>query len=241
MQMTELTVHAVEFDAVRYRSLLFDVASEEEFAAIPDLNGWLPLAAAWRAPRVLVDEDRIEGFEAQTDPDIWHLSSMGQALVMQPSIVERLQPFLTLSGELLPLRTASGDLELQALNVLNVLRVEECIDLSVRAEERAHWLTEVRERMSLEQMSAEDYADLLRGAAEGDPWPVLYPDFVEAGLGRIPTFFRVDRLTASIFLLDRDDEDDTLLRRLDRLGITGLTVRQVWSSQTGAEDINFLG
>jgi hypothetical protein len=76
-------------------------------------------------------------------------------------------------------------------------------------------------------MPAEDYERLLLGAADGDPWPLLYPDFVCERLRFDPSFFRIDRLPASIFLLDLAGADDTLLRRIQRVGLTGLTFMKV--------------
>ena len=54
-----------------------------------------------------------------------------------------------------------------------------------------------------------------------------YPDFVCERLRFDPSFFRIDRLPASIFLLDLAGADDTLLRRIQRVGLTGLTFMKV--------------
>jgi hypothetical protein len=85
---------------------------------------------------------------------------------------------------------------------------------------------------------AEAAAAARAGLARGDPFPYLAPAFIAESLEIPATFFRVDRLTASKFLLERDDDEDTLLRRIERFGITGLDLRLVWSSETGPADWN---
>jgi hypothetical protein len=40
------------------------------------------------------------------------------------------------------------------------------------------------------------------------------------------------------FLLEREDEEHTLLRRIDDLAMTGLARTKLWSSDTGAERLN---
>jgi hypothetical protein len=224
------TVYYVAFDVEHYHSLLFDVASDAEFAEIPDLHG-RRVADVWPTPAVIVHEA-----EGGADPDFWHLFSMGQAVVVAAPLVERLEPFLSIAGELLPLTPRNRPHPLLALNVLTNLPVDECIDLEQRADERAQALADLRRRVD-----ADDYAAILEGAADGDPWPVLYPDFVADRLDFAPSFFRVDRLPASIFLLDWDEAEDTLLRRITRLALEGLAFERVWSTESGAEAVNFLG
>lgn len=223
--MSEATVYVVDCDVVQYRSLLYDLP-EHQLAQVPDLVG-TPTAASWPSPPVYIDN------YDEPSPDVWHLTTIGKALVMTPAVIRRLEPFVSMAGELLVLRNNTGEeWDFFVLNVLKLLDHKLCIDTSHGAEERKQLLAKYAD-----YLSSDDYDGLLRNATAGDPYPVLYPAFIPDCLVEEPTFFRVDRLTSTLFLLDRDS-DDTLLRRIERLGITGLVFDKVWSSETGPENIN---
>jgi hypothetical protein len=223
------SVYYVGFEVERFQSLLFDVADDEEFAAIPDLVGG-PLRDVWPTPPVYTDVPELP------EPDIWHLTSMGQALVVTPPVVEKLEPFLTAAGELLPLRNHTGGRhEFLAYNALRVLVDRECIDLERRAAEREQMLK------IYGSLVDDDLADMADDAGHPDPWPVLYPDFIAERLPSEPGLFRVNRLPSTLFLLDHDDAADTLLRRFTTFQLQGLSFLKVWSSSDGAVEINLLG
>jgi hypothetical protein len=223
------SVFYVGFEVERFQSLLFDVAGDEEFATIPDLVG-RPLRDVWPTPPVYTHVPQLP------EPDIWHLTSMGQALVVTPPVVEKLDPFLTAAGELLPLLDhTGGQREFLAYNPLRVLMDRECIDLERRAAEREQMLR------IYASYHDEDFGDMMDDAGHSDPWPVLYPDFIAERLPSEPGLFRVNRLPATLFLLDHDDAADTLLRRFTTFQLQGLSFLKVWSSSDGAVEINFLG
>lgn len=87
----------------------------------------------------------------------------------------------------------------------------------------------------------EDYDALVQDVHEGELYPLLYPAFIADQLPTVPTLFTIDRFSPDIFLLDHEDEVNTLLRRIDEFGITGLARQMVWSSETGPERLNLFG
>ena len=222
--VSELTVYHVGGD-LGYRSLLYDL-SGEEFDRVPQFDG-TPLRETWPTPPVYVDN------YLAPSPDVWHLASAFALAVTSP-VVERLEPFLSLAGELLPLENHTGEeWEFLVMNILNVLDVHECIDISYSAEDRIRLLEEQDRRMI-----EAGHPELVGGVRDrDDPYPLLYPAFVADALGE-PTLFRVSRLAAAIFCLERDDREDSFQRRVERLGITGLLFDRVWSSVTGPEPVN---
>jgi hypothetical protein len=226
--MTDVTVYRVHADAERYRGLLLDASEAEPLlTGEPAPDG--SIAAVWRTPPVVID--RPEG----ESPDIWQLSSLAMTPVMTPSVIERLEPFLSVTGELLPLNnTTSEAWNFLALHVLRVLPVSDCLDFSVGAGLRERQL-----RSALELTGTENTDEAVRArASRGDPWPYLAPAFIADSLDLPPAFFKIDRLPATLLLLDRQDEPDTLLRRIEAFALNGLVFEQVWSSETGPEDVN---
>jgi len=98
---------------------------------------------------------------------------------------------------LLPLTNHIGEeWEFYALNVLNTLDHEECIDAAFGEEKRKRLLQE-----DAALLDPEDLQQLLAGVAAGNPYPYLAPVFVPDRLGE-PTFFRVRRLPGTLFVLD---------------------------------------
>jgi hypothetical protein len=229
--MSEVAVYWIWADVSTYRSLLFDLAELPRevlfFHASSKLESW----PSPPPPVYIDDEEYIDTRDVETNPDIWDLSG-GSTVATTPKIIERLEPFLSMSAEMLPLENRTGEeLELLALNVVNQLDTEQCLDLSLGEEERKRLVDE-----AAADLSQSDAEELRRGLAQGDPWPVLYPAFRPDCLGE-PTFFTVSRLP-TIFCLERSDRDDSLLRRLAEFQVTGLGSTKVWSSVTGAEPIN---
>lgn len=223
------TVYFVDFDVGGYRSLLLDI-SEDEFDQLPALDGQIA-AEVWPTPPVIIEPSTFDF----PSPDVWHLMSIGKAPVVTAEVADRLEPFISAAGELLPLRNNTpvrGDF--YALNVLNQVSMES-LDLSYGADERGRLLDEYASLLS-----ADDYRNVMEGVKEGNPWPVLYPAFISGRLVSVSTFFRVTGLQSVIFVLDRDGDDDTLSQRIQAFEITGLTLVKVWSSETGPEDLNLL-
>lgn len=224
-----LTVYLIDFDVGRFHSLSLDL-SDAEFAAVPDLNGHSSVARNWPTPPVHLENPTGER------PDLWHLYVSGAAFAIGEE-ADSLEPLLSGTGEFLPLETSHiGITDLQAFNVLTRLRVETCMDLSRGARERDELL-----RIYASQAEPEDYAGLLADAEDGDPWPVLYPEFIASELPQLPSLFRVDRLPSTLFLLENDDAEDRLLRRLVDYDVQGATYHRIWSSATGGVPMNLLG
>ncbi len=67
--------------------------------------------------------------------------------------------------------------------------------------------------------------------------PFLAPAFIADELGHALTFFRVEGLSR-IFVLDQNEANDSLLRRIKARGLTGVASEPVWSSASGPRDIN---
>jgi len=65
----------------------------------------------------------------------------------------------------------------------------------------------------------------------------LYPRFLEH---RLPDsgLFLLPQLSGKIFYVDRDDDERTLRGRLEECRLTGMSFVPVWSSATGAADVN---
>jgi hypothetical protein len=65
----------------------------------------------------------------------------------------------------------------------------------------------------------------------------LYPRFLEH---RLPDsgLFLLPQDSVKIFSVDRDDDDETLLGRIEELGLTGMSFVHVWSTTGGAEPLN---
>jgi hypothetical protein len=62
--------------------------------------------------------------------------------------------------------------------------------------------------------------------------------FREQALPEHTSLFRIG--LRALYLLDDLDAPDTLLRRIERFGLTGLELLPVWSSEGGPEDVNLL-
>jgi hypothetical protein len=62
-----------------------------------------------------------------------------------------------------------------------------------------------------------------RGAAE--------PAFIAHRLDE-PTLFRVPQITGGLFCLERDDADDSFMRRIAARGLAGLVFEEVWQGDT---------
>jgi len=200
--------------------------SDEEFARLPALSG-APVAERWPVVGAHVSN------ETALTPDIWHVTLMSDAFAMLPEVAERLEPFLSQAGELLALGVEPLGLDLLALNVLAPLDVHAVIDTSASDADR-----EAEIATYVDLLPAEDHRQMVESMRAGELWPVLYPVFKPDALDRAPTFFKIDRLSGAIFLLDLDDESDTLLRRIQALGITGLVFDKIWSSASGPEEVN---
>jgi hypothetical protein len=233
LSMSEIAVYWIWGNVSTYRSLLFDLPELPRellfFSASSKQESW----PSPPPPVCIDDEEYINSKDVVTNPDIWDLSG-GSTLATTPQIIERLEPFISMSAEVLALENRTGEeLDLFALNVVNQLDTDQCMDLSVGEEERRRLVEEAASDVAT---SDADARELRRGLAQGDPWPVLYPAFRPDCLGE-PTFFTVSRL-GNIFCLERSDRDDSLLRRLAKFQVTGLGCTKVWSSVTGAEPIN---
>lgn len=223
---TAMSVYLVHGDVEKFQSLVLPL-SDEEFAALPDLAGYR-VADRWPMPPVHVEN------ELAPEPDIWHLSTLSKSFAMSRDVIERLEPFISSAGELLPLRAGDSTVpELFALNILDPLDVHVVIDVAASDEERGIELASYKG-----SVPQEEYDAIIADAQAGDPWPALYPAFIAGGLREASTFFKINRLPGSVFLLDRTDEGDTLLRRINRFAVTGLRIIRVWSSETGPERVN---
>jgi hypothetical protein len=218
------TIYVVHGDVENYQSLVLSL-TDAEYRRVPELTG-RPVQDTWIPPPV-ESEDL-----ALPKPDVWRVSTPPKTFAMSPTVVERLEPFISMAGELLPLCFAQE--ELFALNLLEPIEVGAVLDLAANAAERRAEVERVAD-----SLPSADYRALVEALEAGDPWPVLQPVFREENLALEPTFFKIDRLPASWFLNDPPGED-TLLPRIEALGITGLMLQKVWSRATGPEPINLL-
>jgi hypothetical protein len=218
--VTGLSVHTVRADLERFRSLLLDLP-EEEFGS--------PRSRLDAAPPVYIDN-----FDAPS-PDVWQLTSMGNIFVVTPNVIEKLEPFLSLAGELVALRNATNEAwEFRALRITNLFNLEDCVDVSFGHVERMRLLKE-----SLKSATREEAELVTARVAAGDPFPFLAPAFRVKCFTEAPaTLFQLDRLRGTVFLLDRDDRSDTMLRRIEQLNISGLQLDCVWSSESGPRGTN---
>lgn len=231
-------VYAVGADH-RYQDLLL-YSSEGEFAALPDLGG-VKTADTWTPPRAYLDmEEYADGRASdRPQPDIWGVVAKGRWLAMSGDVIERLEPFISLVAEALPLESECAiGRELFVLNVLNPLDVHSVIDTSASYEDRLRAVESDRELIGYKGITLETVEALIEDVRAGELYPVLYPAFNEDRLPAVPSFFAVDRFLGDVFLLDHPDEDDTLLRRIDAFELTGLAMTMVWSSETGPERLN---
>jgi hypothetical protein len=108
------TVYRLTYDPDRYQTLGFDPAPAlpiYEFDGTPKLATWIPQVV--RPYQLELEE-----------PDIWFLGGAFTIAMSHPT-VDRLEPFLTDAGELIPLTMAGSGEELLALNVL---RKPDCLD-----------------------------------------------------------------------------------------------------------------
>jgi hypothetical protein len=66
---------------------------------------------------------------------------------------------------------------------------------------------------------------------------LLYPRFAEH---RLPDsgLFRLPQLAGALFYVERDDDNDTLMRRLRNRGFRGISFIPVWSTSEGPADLN---
>lgn len=221
---------------IRYQNLLL-YSSPEEFANLPGIGGGT-IGDRWVPPTAIVDpEDTVAPV-----PDIWGVVGRGSYLAMSGEVVARLEPFISLAAELLPLdsEAATGQL-LFVLNLLSPLNVHAVIDTSFSDEDRLHEVEKDRELVEAGKLGLSDYESLAHDVREGELYPLLYPAFIEDRLPTVPTFFTIDRFSAGIFLLDYVDRADTLLRRIDEFDISGLARTLIWSSDTGPKRVNLFG
>jgi hypothetical protein len=182
--VSESLVYRIGFDVERYQSLLFDLPEPPS-----ELFNGRPRASTWTPQPVYAYESRLDR------PDIWHLFGAA-VLVLDEEVVETLEPFVSMAGELLPLRRVPTQEELFALNVLGAI-------------------------------------DCLAPGSWSDDDISIVPNFVEhrlpeSGLLKV---FPIDM--ADIFALERDDDEDSFRRRVERNGLRGLTFELVWSSSSG--------
>lgn len=135
-------------------------------------------------------------------PDMWLLSGVG-LVVMTVEVATALMPYVSMAGELLPLRASTGEEEkFLALNILNVV----------------------------------DAIDMKRSSARDG---LIFPDFVAHRLGEA-TLFVVPQLEDLVFCIERDDVDDSLMRRMSAHEFTGIIFDHMWSSESGARDLNLM-
>lgn len=223
----ERVIFLVEADLGAYQSLVMEPS---EYDRVPALRGQ-SVADAWQAPLVVSDDASLPV------PDIWHVTmNTPSSFAMSLSVAERLEPFVGLAGELLPLRTpTAGTSGLFVLNILVWLEFRHTIDLAASRPERERMMRTLVEDGVI---SAEELPDFLARSMSGNGWPLLYPDFIEENLPEKPTLFRVEWLPG-VFMLDAVEGEDTLAGRIERLGITGLNFTKLWSSATGPEPLDF--
>jgi hypothetical protein len=217
-------VYLVNGDVARFQSLVLALP-DEGFRRVPELDGE-PVTARWTPPPV----ERVD--LSLPMPDIWTLASSPASFAMTREVAERLEPFISMAGELLPLRPEPHAGRLYALNVCVVGDVHAVLDTRADYEERLRTVKE-----DLRGIAGDETRGVLDLIEQGAAWPVLYPRFREKSLVAASTFFRVKGL-AAYFLHDLTSNDDTLLRRVELHGVTGLALRKVWSSAAGAEHIN---
>jgi hypothetical protein len=208
-------------------------SSSEEFATLPDFGG-VPVGNQWRNHRAVIANE-TEGLPA---PDIWGVLGQSYTFAASADVLERLEPFISEAAELLPLdsQEAAGE-RLFALNVLDPLDLYAVIDTTAGEEER---MRELEQDSALvgDVLTQEEYEAILESARKGEVFPVLYPAFIEDELPTSATFFKIDQFLGDIFLLDREDDPDTLLRRVDEFGLTGMALTKLWSTESGAEHLN---
>lgn len=119
--MTRASVYLVRPELDHFRSLLYDLPGEETPAACYGFFGESKLEA-WPDPPVYIDN-----LAAET-PDIWYLASAG-IFAFTPSIIEKLEPFVSMAGELLPL-SKKNEFVGESLYALNILNLIDGLDMS---------------------------------------------------------------------------------------------------------------
>jgi hypothetical protein len=115
--MNEAIVHLVSPYVEEYGTLLLDVP---EAKLPPPLHGY-----AWGDTWHVLPVYKESPLAPQ--PDVWWVWGLG-GFAFSPESVEDVEPFLSRSGELLPVAFSDGG---GRLHVLNVTRVVDCLDLSV--------------------------------------------------------------------------------------------------------------
>lgn len=186
--MAETIVCIIEWDVERFQAYLYDLPDDElslerhmEFVGRSVLEGWEPLP-------VYSDQPRLE------QPNIWYQTETHMP-VLSAAVVDELEPFVSRSGELLPLVVSRSD---ETVYLLNVLQVRDAL------EPHAYSFWEER----------------------------FEPQFIEH---RLPDtgLFLLPHSRGDIFHVDRDNDQESLRRRIMRLGLRGMEFLPVWSSTEG--------
>lgn len=209
---------------MEYESLLLDQYQDEMQESLG------PLVSIDSTPRN-VDESN----EGLAVPDIWYLGTGGN-LVFTAAVAAQLEPYLSLAGDLLPLRDVEFGRDFLMLSITHKKEPEQCLDVSIGSERRSAMFERLVAQAG-DVISAEEAEELRGVAAAGDPWPYLLPAFKTEELGDDLTFFRLAGFRKT-FVLDREDADDSILRRITELPLTGIAFESIWSSTVGHRDIN---
>lgn len=114
--MTDTMVYRIKFGVGQYQVLLFDLP-DPDAEGLFDFDG-TPKLGGWGTPPVYVPRPR------QERPDIWFLIG-ADTMAMTEMTAALVEPFVSSSGELLPLALSGSNEKLFALNVLGTT---DCID-----------------------------------------------------------------------------------------------------------------
>lgn len=101
-------VSRLRFDVERFQYFLFD---RFDLPLEMLLFDGTPRRETWQPQPIYVERPRLE------PPDIWHLAGAA-ILVMDDDVVKRIEPFVSMAGELLPVYVAGTGEPYHALNIL---------------------------------------------------------------------------------------------------------------------------
>lgn len=113
--MGNAVVTRIRFDVDRYQYFLYDLPGPPLELLLFDGT---PRSMSWLPQPIYIEQPRLE------PPDIWHLGGAA-VLVMDDSVIEQLEPFISVAGELLPLYISGSG---ERFNALNILRDIDCLE-----------------------------------------------------------------------------------------------------------------
>jgi hypothetical protein len=113
-----ITVHRITTDVDRYQTLCWDLAEVELHFGLTYFDA-VPRADSWDVPPVMIRRD------GRRQPDIWRFGAPA-VLAFDGATLERLAPFVSSVGELLPL-IGQND---QRFTLLNITPAVDCVDVA---------------------------------------------------------------------------------------------------------------